>query len=152
MRHAFAALCLAVLTFALAKPACAQSLTISANPLTFMLNQDPTPSQTLTVTTTWQQASANQLRVCLYMTDPMVGTTGNTDTIAAASVQVNGTALGIGNGKPQCGIHGAQLISTTTINGLGSRSDTPSVRLAGYPANLAVDTYTGAINLVATVY
>jgi hypothetical protein len=141
-----------VLICALTKPACAQSLTISANQLTFLLNQDPTPAQTLTITTTWQQANSDQLRLCLYMTDPMVGSAGNTTVIPAASVQVNGIALGVGNGKPQCGVHGAQLISTTTVNGMGSRTDTPSVRLAGYPTTLDVDTYTGSINLVAIAY
>ncbi|HYG99297.1 MAG TPA: hypothetical protein VD837_09210 [Terriglobales bacterium] len=152
MRHAIAAVCLGVLMCALPKPACAQSLTISANQLMFLLNQDPTPPQTLTITTTWQQASSDQLRVCLYMTEPMVGSPGNPTVISATSVQVNGIALGVGNGKPQCGVHGAQLISNTVVNGVGSRTDTPSVRLAGYPTTLEVDTYTGSINLVAIAY
>jgi hypothetical protein len=154
MRHSYvyAAVFVAVLSFALTTPAHAQALSISANDLTFWLTQDPTASQTLTIITTWQRASSNQLNVCLYMTAPLVGTGTNTATIAASSVQVNGTALGVGNGKPQCGVHGAQLISVTNVSNSGSRTDTPSVRIANYPTTLPVDTYTGQISLVAIAY
>ena len=129
---------------------------------TFQLVSNPTATNNLVVLANWNITTTwfAHLSTCVYMTSPMSGTGNNTDTIPASAVQVNGTS--IVTGAPNCGIPSAFPVvtnsfiwilggspSTRTQN--GSRSDTLGISISGYPSNLEPDTYTGTINLIASV-
>lgn len=143
-----------VVLLMLAASAAAQSISIASPGLAqpFALNQDPTSSQTLTINSSGRFLFWRTVRVCVYMTAPLTGTVGNPDNIPYSDVQVNGSS--IVSGANNCGIQNATLVSATNT-GLGfqwSRTDSISMRIAGYPSALSPDTYGGTINLIAAVY
>jgi hypothetical protein len=129
----------------------------------FNLDTDPTPPQSLTVRTDWDlHPLRDSVTICVYMDSPMIGTGGNPDTIPAANVQVDGSSI-VGGGV-NCAVANARLLSTNTIltrNGPdpatrsrnGYKEDTISVRISGTSGlNLAPDTYSGTINLIALAF
>lgn len=131
------------------------SITATNTLSTFPLTSNPTPSQTLTIRTTWN-ITYNQVDInsCVYMNAPMTGTAPNTDQIAASSVRVNGASI-VGTGT-NCGIAGARLIFQTRAK---HPWDTPNfadvtltIDILNYPANLAPDTYRGTINLTSIAF
>jgi hypothetical protein len=129
----------------------AQVLSIgTANPLnTFTLGPDPTDSQVLNVRTSWSAKIPGHVSICIYMSGPLTGSPGNSATIAASSVRVNGSSIVTGNSN--CGVPDAvQIARPVTSSGPGSRTDQLTILLASYSAALPPDTYTGALNLVAT--
>ena len=118
---------------------------------TFSLTTDPTPIQTTTVKTDWNMSFSWSITVCAFMTMPMTGTGANTDSIPASAVQLNGTS--IVSSSTSCGVVGArQLWSSIFVFGSGSKSYSMNFGLAGFPALLAPDTYTGTITFVAVAY
>ena len=144
--------------FVAARPASAQQLTIAATgpAQSFSLATDPTPSQIMTVFTSWDKihGSPINLAMCAYMTAPLTGGLGNSDTIAADRVQVNGNTIVSTGG---CGISNARQLSAWVSNGSpgnnrGDHTDNVNVRLSGVPATLAADTYRGTIYVIAIVY
>ncbi len=83
------------------------------------------------------------------MSGPMTGSNGNTEKIPASSVTANGSS--IITGATNCGIAGAfVVVNSAQIKGRSSRTDTMTLSIASYSANLPPDTYTGTINIVAT--
>lgn len=91
------------------------------------------------------------------MGSDMTGTGVNTDRIPFSSVQINPNNSGwvsIQTPNTACGVVGATQVGTTSkfvflsVNS-GSLSSTVPVRIAGYPANLMPDTYTGTITVIA---
>lgn len=125
-------------------------------------NPNTTATNNLVVLTIWNFPSMNSahLSICLFMTAPMTGTGNNTDTIPASAVRVNGSS--IVTGGTSCGVAAAFPVVTGShiwINGgtlstqiwNGHRQDTLGISISGYPANLEADTYTGTINLIASV-
>jgi hypothetical protein len=129
---------------------------------TFQLTSNPTSTSNLVVLTNWNFTTTNSahLSVCVYMAAPMTGTGNNTDAIPASAVQVNGSS--IITGGTSCGVATAFPVVTGShiwINGgtpstriwNGNRQDTLGISISGYPANLESDTYTGTINLIASV-
>ncbi|HLH08303.1 MAG TPA: hypothetical protein VKW78_13780 [Terriglobales bacterium] len=144
------------------------TLTISAPAALpqFQLTSITTATNNLVIQTNWNFPfgsshwwSAN-LSICVYMSLPMTGTGTNTDTIPATAVQVNGSS--IVTGGTNCGVPNAYPVVTNSALSFfgkapsgttqhGSRSDTLGISISGYPANLESDTYTGTINLIATV-
>jgi hypothetical protein len=133
---------------------------------TFQLdNTGTTATNNLTASTNWNFGVSSghffsaQLSICLSMTAPMKGTGTNTDTISQNLVRVNGSS--IVTGGTNCGVATAYQVVTVDLSWLGnspsnrtyngSRSDTVGISISGYPANLESDTYTGTINLIASV-
>jgi len=136
-------------------PAMGQTLSISANTLsTFSLTNDPTSTQTLTVTTTVGGffLIIPQTTVCAYMTQPMTGSPSNSGTIANTSVQLNLTS--IVTGATNCGVATAYQIanhnSAFCFCASKTYSDSATVRIAGFSTTLEADTYKGTITLIAT--
>src|SRR4051794_28205564 len=155
-------LLLAILLIASSEMARAQdslSISVQGSLPKFQLLVDPTPANTIVLQTDWNITSAlwGNVYVCVSMSAPMTGTGSNTDSIPATSVQANGTP--ILTGSTACGIPGALQVATGFIWFLGNkpstrmtngeRLDTVDFRLAGYPANLSPDTYTGTITVIA---
>ena len=147
-----------VLVSLAARSAMAQQLTIAVTgpAQSFSLAADPTPSQIMTVFTSWDKihGSPISLAMCAYMTAPLTGGPGNSDTIAANRVQVNGNTIVSTGG---CGISNARQLSAWVSNGSpgnnrGDHTDNVNVRLSGVPATLAADTYRGTIYVIAIVY
>ena len=153
-----------LLAFAAAPTAHAQdslSIGVQSTLPTFQLISNPTATNNLVVLTNWNFPTTllAHLSTCVYMTLPMSGTGNNTDTIPASAVQVNGSS--IVTGSTNCGIPSATPIVTNSVIWIlgtgssgtrnGSRTDTLGISISGYPNNLEPDTYTGTINLVASV-
>lgn len=154
-----------LLLAALAPALEAQTLSIGVQSTlpAFSLVSNPTATNNLVVLTSWNfpvlsgQWFSASFSMCVYMTSPMAGTGNNTDTIPATAVQVNGSS--IVTGGTNCGTPSAFLVSSWSTSWLKacpsgpncSRSDTAGIRISGYPSSLEPDTYTGTINLIATV-
>lgn len=130
----------------------AQTLSIgTTNTLsTIPLTTNPTPSQVLNVRTSWTTGFSLSVTVCVYMSAPLSGTGTNAVTIPASTVRVNGTS--IVTGATNCGVPTAtQVARQFFLFGSSSRTDALTIDISGYSAALPPDTYTGTINLVATI-
>ena len=130
----------------------AQTLSIgTTNTLsTIPLTTNPTPSQVLNVRTSWTTGFSLSVTVCVYMSAPLSGTGTNVVTIPASTVRVNGTS--IVTAATNCGVPtSTQVARQFFLFGSGSRTDALTIDINGYSAALPPDTYTGTINLVATI-
>jgi hypothetical protein len=146
-------LIIAVMWCMAAIPVAAQgSLSISTTNVlnAFALTTDPTPQQALNILTSWQSLTGPPVTasVCVYMSNPMAGSAGNSATISASSVRVNGVS--IVTGTTNCGVPGVTLVWSGRAHGTNSQTNSISINIGSYPASLPADTYTGTINLVAT--
>lgn len=135
----------------------AESLTINASSLT-QFDLAALAPQTLTVNTTWNlQPQKASVAICTYMTvaGRMVGSdASNTDVIDETMVQTNvGGPWATINSGTGCGT-AATLVNTYALTDQASRknashSDDVQIQLAGVPATLQADTYTGTITVQA---
>lgn len=141
-----------------------ESLSIVASSLTpFVLESGATISsganatQTLSITTNWNlKPSRTQVDVCAGASDltPAVGN-GNTESILASAVKTGaGSTLNAGAGCTQSFV---TIVATHAIDAATRKTaaagvtDTVDLKLAGVPADLQADTYSGTISVYAYV-
>lgn len=139
-------------------------LTADPPSLAFQLDSNPTNSQVLTITSTYRVTLlADTISVCIGVPGGaswvMRGGASNSTTIPASAVQVSSNAGGTWvpiEGTPNnCGVSSV-LVSQSNVSWNwwqnDTRSDSVSIRLINYPANLEADTYTGTITVYAGFY
>jgi len=130
------------------------TLTIPANSLT-------SNSDNVVVQTAWNLGPSHStgVQVCVSAAGALAGTGSNTDTIPVNEIFVTpktGSPTALGSGTA-CGVAGAVAYTsydTTTAAGrknpTGTSENIPVyVDLGSYANDVAVDTYTGTLNLVA---
>jgi len=135
----------------------AQSLTVSViSPLpNLTVNGTSTNTGSMTIKTTWNTGGhyLGLVETCLYMTAPLTGTGGNPDSIAAAKVQItlpNGTTESIVGGG-DCGVPTSTRIAWNLGVLSGNVNASVGFQVTGL-GNLAADTYSGTVNVVALMY
>lgn len=149
-------------------PALAQGrivgLTSNPSSLSFQLDSNPTDSQVLTITSTYRVALfADTMSVCIGVPGgaswTMKGAASNSTTIPASTVQVSSNAGGtwtpIAGTPNNCGVTSVLVWQGNVAWNWwqnDSRTDSVSIRLNNYPANLEADTYTGTITIYAGFY
>ncbi|HLH08304.1 MAG TPA: hypothetical protein VKW78_13785 [Terriglobales bacterium] len=135
------------------------SISVSSFPASFNVMSPGTP-QTLTTTSSWNvKPSRTGVAICVSLTTPLSGTTGNTDVIDGTMVQAQPEGTGPFtniNAGTGCGQPTATLITTHTANTKALRqqsnvSDTVAIQLGNnIPATFEADTYTGTITVYAS--
>jgi hypothetical protein len=139
-------------------------LTSDPPALSFQLDSNPTSSQVLTITSTYRIALfVDTVSVCIGVPGGaswvMRGAASNSTTIPASAVQVSSNAGGswvpIVGTPNNCGVTSV-LVWQGNVSWNwwqnDSRTDSVSIRLNAYPANLEADTYTGTITVYAGFY
>ena len=108
--------------------------------------------QSMTVTVSWSHGGrgwSGTLSTCVYMTAPLTGTNGNTDTIPPANIMVTsakGTSSIVSSGG--CGVSTALQVDSRSLSFFQASSYTVPMQFqAVNTGNLAADTYTGTINI-----
>ncbi len=119
------------------------------------------PAQSVVVQSSWnlKQSRTNGVQICAYVSSALIGTpaSGNGDTIPINNIYITpsgGSATALGSASLACGVAGAvqytKYLTTTAAErkNFTGQSDTIPVSVT-LSTDVAADTYTGTLNLIA---
>ena len=126
--------------------------------LTLAVGALTSDTQNVIVHSSWnlKQTRTNGVQICAYTNSALAGTGGNPDTIAIGDIYItpsSGPAVALGSGTA-CGVSGAveytSYVTATAAErkNFSGQDDTIPVYVQ-IPTDVAADTYTGTLNLIA---